>query len=120
MKRDKSDSTEAGVDGAGTKLPTVEECRRLKSSLRAHLERVDDEVRHILNRVEAQRPRSDEELRQLHLAAATVAATVAAGILEIVAERTREPFGPQAFAEAARDAAYWAQARGRRAQGKKK
>jgi len=120
MKRDKMEPPEDGAAGAGPKLPSVEDCRRLKPSMREHLEQVDEELRRILNRVDAQRPRSAEEQTQFMRASATVMATVAAGILEIVAERTREPYSIQTFGDAARDAAQWTQSRRQKSKRKKK
>jgi len=86
-------------------LPTVDECRRLDGALRHRLEGVEDAVRSACSRsaAEVDRPHLDKSL--FLRASATVIVSIAASLMDVVSERTGEPFREGAFAEAARDAA---------------
>jgi hypothetical protein len=75
---------------AVAELPTIEECRRLEPSLRACLEQLDQEVRGAHDRILADVDRSLADSALFLRGSATVIVTIAAGLMELAAERTRE------------------------------
>ena len=95
-------------------LPSVEECRRMEQAIRRGLERVEDDVRTAQGRaaVEVGRLGGNENL--FLTASATVVVSIAAGLLEVVSERTGRSTVEQSFIDAARDAAEFVQARAAR------
>lgn len=96
---------------AVARLPTVEECHRLEPSLRARLEQLDQEARGAHDRIMADVDRSAADSALFLRGSATVIVTIAAGLMELAAERTRERRDDVSFTAAARDAALWAKNR---------
>jgi hypothetical protein len=106
-----SDRADEPTRPAVAELPTIEECQRLEPSLRARLEQLDQEVRGAHDRIMADVDRSLADSALFLRGSATVIASIAAGSMELAAERGGEPFADSSFAAAAREAALWAMSR---------
>ena len=97
-------------DSAEDALPGIDACLSAEPALRALFEQLDHDSRRALERSLATIAPGESTAAFL-AAAATVATTVAASALDIAAQRTGRPIAADAFADAARDAALWAQKR---------
>lgn len=95
----------------GTGIPTIEECQRFEAPLRADLELLDYEIRRRFNRILAGVEQSGEDGVLFLKASTTVFLSIAAGLMESTAERTREPFDVASFKAVAENAAQWAKDR---------
>lgn len=93
------------------KIPTVEECQRLDASLRQDLEVLDYEVRCIVNQILADVDQSGRDGVSFMRASTTVLLSIAAGLLEVTAERSHEVADIEGFKAIAEDAAQWAKNR---------
>jgi hypothetical protein len=92
-------------------LPTINECRRMDSTMRRNLERVDDDVRCVHGRIAAEVERLGNDSGLFLRASTTVILSIAASLTEVVSERTGEPVTSQSFADSALDAAEYARTR---------
>jgi hypothetical protein len=87
---------------------SIADCQSCGPELRAALEALDDEVRGVVNQLlSAVDGRSADGTAFLQ-AATTVLLSIAASLMETVAERGCEPADVEAFKDAAEDAAQWA------------
>lgn len=84
---------------------TINECRRLKGGLRQYLMLLEEETSRAHARVAANvNLRGEDELAFLR-ASTTVVISVAAGLMEVAAERSHSAFDTGGFHEAARESA---------------
>lgn len=96
---------------SNSRIPSLEECQRLDESLREDLEVLDYEVRCVVNQILAGVDQSRRDGVLFLKASSTVLLSVAAGLMEAAAERTREPADVESFKAIAEDAAEWAKTR---------
>lgn len=92
-------------------IPTIEQCRCFDAPLREDLELLDYEVRRGFNQILAGVDRSGRDSVLFLKASTTVLLSIAAGLMESTAERTREPFDVASFKAIAENAAQWAKSR---------
>ncbi|MBI1867091.1 MAG: hypothetical protein HYS06_02135 [Methylocystis sp.] len=92
-------------------IPTIEECQRFDAPLRDDLELLDYEIRRRFNRILAGVDQSGQDSVLFLKASTTVLLSIAAGVMESTAERTRQPFDVASFKAVAENAAKWAKNR---------
>lgn len=96
---------------ASSRIPSLQECQQIDESLREDLEVLDYEVRCVVNQILAGVDQSGRDGVLFLRASATVLLSIAAGLTETAAERTREPVDIESFKAIAEDAAEWAKSR---------
>ncbi len=104
---EKAESDRSGTIG----IPTIEECQRFDAPLREDLELLDYEIRRRVDRMLAGVDQSGKDSVLFRKASTTVLLSIAAGLMESAAERTREPFDVASFKAVAENAAQWAKNR---------
>jgi hypothetical protein len=115
MKKTKPDRRsnpgKTAVEETGSRLPTIPECRQLSGDLRGYVERLEEETARAHERVASSANRNAEEGVKFLQASTTVVLTIAAGLMEVAAERSRVRFVETALTDAARDSAEYVQRR---------
>ena len=94
-----------------TEFLSIEECQKLVSPLRDDLELLDYEIRSAFTRIMSEVDRSGSDNVLFLKASTTVLLSIAAGLLERVAEQTNHPFDVDSFVGGAQSAAQWAKMR---------
>jgi hypothetical protein len=94
-----------------TEFLSIEECQKLVSPMRDDLELLDYEIRSAFTRIMSEVDRSGTDNVLFLKASTTVLLSIAAGLLERVAEQTNRPLDVDSFVGGAESAAQWAKMR---------